>query len=228
MRSNIRDALIVLGFAVFALVYALKQDSGSQVQEPVVVADNDSAVMLWLTAFADHDFEKCDLLVQNSADRLYNATLYSVVVDDRYYNATLNGLVDCISAISVQDIVLDAGTGTYTVSVSYTPVTRIEEFVYDVNALNTAIATYESDGMTGAGFQDVLTEVYWGMFRGSCFNPSNEEVTLYLTLSEKNGYVYGTVGFVDSLLFYTNISYNLTVYEERARDTITSVLNGNL
>ena len=134
LKPRIVSVVIVITFLTLLVLFGMKQDMDSKVQDssPNVT---ERGVMAWLDAFSKKDFNTCDYLITDKSEGLHTVQLSIIQKDSRYYDLTLEKLVNCISAIQVKSINKTDGVVNYTITVTYTPYVPLGDLVYDKSAL---------------------------------------------------------------------------------------------
>jgi hypothetical protein len=233
LKPRILSVVTVIGMLTLMILFAMKHDSDSKVQEYSPDTESNRGVMAWLVDFTNRNYNACDSMLESDSDKLYSSQVVMMMNDQSYYTAALDGLVNCISAIQVKSIQRDTDTGivSYTVSVVYTPYEQVGDLVYDTGALDEAKKNYENGKISDAEFQSELSRVYFEIFNENCFIEGDSTRQQDLVLSEKeiNGvtYVYNTVSFVDSLLSDSNLKFNLSCYEKDVKSKVENIIKAD-
>lgn len=233
LKPRIVSVVIVITFLTLLVLFGLKQDMDSKVQDssPNVT---ERGVMVWLDAFSKKDFNTCDYLITDKSEGLHTLQLAIIQNDNRYYDLALEKLVNCISAIQVKSIDKTDGVVNYTVTVTYTPYVPLGDLVYDKSALDSVKDKYINGEMSATDFQDELSRVYYEIFCNSCFQTDDSmearQKDLILSEKEENGVtcVSNTVSFVDNLLADSNIDKNLAIYEKDVKEKVTNIIKADV
>lgn len=234
LKPRIVSVVIVITFLTLLVLFGLKQDMDSKVQDssPNVT---ERGVMAWLDAFSKKDFNTCDYLITDKSEGLHTLQLSIIQKDSRYYDLTLEKLVNCISAIQVKSIDrAKDGVVNYTVTVTYTPYVPLGDLVYDKSALDSVKDKYINGEMSETDFQDELSRVYYEIFCNSCFQTDDSmearQKDLILSEKEEDGVtcVSNTVSFVDNLLADSNIDKNLAIYEKDVKEKVTNIIKADV
>lgn len=225
VKLKIAVLVFVLSASMVAVLF-IKHRMGSK--GDVYDAIGEGGVLSWVRAFAECRFSDCDDMVEVSSDRLYSPQFYSLSGDLRYYDTALRELVGSISAVQVAGVVKNTRTGVteYTLRVTYDEYERIAgiSHLVDEALIKTLKEAYIGGNITEADFKSELSDLYYNLFCESCFGNVEDTKQIELVLSEKDGFVYGTVGFIDSLLDGSNILANISKYEECVKDTVGTIL----
>ena len=234
LKPRIVSVVIVITFLTLLVLFGLKQDMDSKVQDssPNVT---ERGVMAWLDAFSKKDFNTCDYLITDKSEGLHTLQLSIIQKDSRYYDLALEKLINCISAIQVKSIDrAKDGVVNYTVTVTYTPYVPLGDLVYDKSALDSVKDKYINGEMSATDFQDELSRVYYEIFCNSCFQTDDSmearQKDLILSEKEENGVtcVSNTVSFVDNLLADSNIDKNLAIYEKDVKEKVTNIIKADV
>lgn len=225
-----RKSLAVTGVALLALilivwcVMAINNKKEQAIADGVILVD-DSVALTWVDAFTKRDFPTCDMLVENQNYRLYAPLVITHSRDKRYYDKVLNGMVDCIRAVSLVSV----EGGTYKVKVSLVPYQPVGDF--GVESVSELRGRYLEGSMADKDFTSTLQQLYYDVFSEVCFVPSAETVDVVVTLFEVelNGimYVSGTVDFVDLILQESGLSDNFIIFEDSVKSEVDAMLKSD-
>ena len=183
---------------------------------------SDSVSLTWVDSFTKRDFASCDMLVENQNNRFYAPLVLTHARDRRYYEKALNGMVDCIRAVSL----ISVEDGSYKVKISLVPYQPVSGF--DVESAASVRGSYLDGLMPDVDFTNKLQSLYYDVFEESCFVPGEELVDIVVTLSEAevNGsmYVLGTVDLVDLVLQESGLRDNFAVFESDIKSEVDALL----
>lgn len=230
LKRRILSVLVVLAFLTGMCVVAIQQEKQIEYEQSIPTVES-RGVMSWLEQFSQHNFQLCDIMLENSNDGFYNARVVNYMNDERYYKKVLDSLVNCITDFQIQMIdKTNAGVSEYHVLVEFTPYKPVTKVVYELDMLDKAKQDFLDEKISEAEFQAELEKVYLTIFYDTCFQEDEnaEPIQKVLILSEKevNGVmcVYNTVSFVDSLLSDSNITKNISVYEKDVKSKVENLI----
>lgn len=214
-------AVLVVLFGVNNLVKEMDAERESRVDGSTPEVTERGA-LAWVNAFTKRDFAVCDLLIDNQNSRLYAPLVLTHAKDRRYYDRVLNGVVDSI--VDVGLIEIDEGDYKFRVRLKvYEPVGELE-----LEEVRKLWGSFIDGTMADHTFSDELGQVYYRAFSSECFNLSEEETDIMVTLREGvvdgSMYVSGTTDFVDIVYEVSGLAENVEAYETRIKPEVDSVL----
>lgn len=183
---------------------------------------SNSVALAWVDAFTKHDFVACDEMVLNQDVRLYSPMVITRSRDDRFYEAVLTAVVDCISDITLVAV----EDNTYKLEIRLVKREPVDDF--DLASLADVRTKFLDGALDDSDFIASLRDIYLETMSKSCFAPSSEVVTAVAILyeSEIDGVVsvFGTSEFVDIVLQESGIAYNLSAYESSVKSEVDNFL----
>ena len=230
LKRRVLCVIVLLVSVTVLLIFSIRNEKQKEYEKQLQALEN-SGALNWVECFMKHDFSACDMMLDNPNNGFYNAKVLSLMRDERYYQKTLDSVVDCIQSANVQSVVhLDDGSTEYHILVELVPYKKVDQLVYELDMLDDVKENYKNEKMTDSEFEAELSSLYLRLYCDTVFG-INEDATptqLVLVLSEKevNGVmrVYGTVSFVDSLLSDSNITHNISVYERDVKENVTNLI----
>lgn len=183
---------------------------------------SDAAPLVWVDAFTQRDFAKCDSLVPDQDSRLYSPLVLTQSHDSRYYDLVLKGLVNCVSNVKLISIDGDS----YQLAIS---LTKYDEFSgLGSEAVTSLRERFMDGGVEEFDFTLELSDIYYETFEEMCFSLGTERVDVIAVLRvvELDGvdYVTGTSEFIDLLLSESGLLYNISLYETDIKNEVTLIL----